>query len=191
MSTHENIRKSLSIKNDASSVFVATHPKIASTEINKVNIIDISWVTKWSKILKKLRECVFLTVKYNLEIFLEIRLLTMKTEQKTGNFSFFHVVTMCLTFFPNSFFTKRYIMYQFNKFSTSLLKKDTVIINSRVIRFFLDQRRCRHNSRHGGRRKFLIRFLKSFLKVKICPWANFQKINPAIKNKFLWSGTYI
>ena len=56
------------------------------------------------------------------------KLLTMETEQKTGHFSVFHVVTMWLTFFPNSFFTKRYIMYQFNKFSTSLLKKDTVTL---------------------------------------------------------------
>ena len=56
MSTHENIRKSLSIKNDASSVFVATHPKIASTEINKVNILG-DQVVKNSK--KTKRMCIF------------------------------------------------------------------------------------------------------------------------------------
>ena len=46
-----------------------------------------SWVTRLSKIFTKLRECVFLTDKSNLAIFIEKKLLTMKTARKTGYFS--------------------------------------------------------------------------------------------------------
>ena len=52
-----------------------------------------SWVTRWWKIFKKLRECVFLTDKSNQPLFfVRKKILSMKTAQKTGYFSIFHVV---------------------------------------------------------------------------------------------------
>ena len=83
-----------------------------------------SWVTRLSKIFKKLRECVFLPGKSNLAVFFQKeKLLTMKTALKTGYFSVFYVVNHVVKlFFKFFFFIKRYI----DKFSTSPLKKDNV-----------------------------------------------------------------
>ena len=88
-----------------------------------------SWVTRLSKIFKKLRECVFLPGISNLAIFFEKKMLTMKTARITGYFSDFYVVNHVVKLFSSLFFTKRYIY----KFPTSLLKKDTVTL------FFLEK----------------------------------------------------
>ena len=45
-----------------------------------------SWVTKWSKIFKKLRECVFLTEEHNLEICLEKRVINHENRAKNRLF---------------------------------------------------------------------------------------------------------
>ena len=45
-----------------------------------------SWVTKWSKIFKKSKECVFLTDEHNLEICLEKRVINHENRAKNRLF---------------------------------------------------------------------------------------------------------
>ena len=101
-------------------------PKVALFDLSGKNLaIRVyfnrrSWVTRLSKIFKKLRECVFLPGKSNLAVFFQKeKLLTMKTALKTGYLSVFYVVNHVVKLFFKFFFIKRYIY----KFSTILLKK--------------------------------------------------------------------
>ena len=47
------------------------------------------WVTEWSKILKKLRECVFLKGNYNLVIFIETKVFNHENRAKNRLFFYF------------------------------------------------------------------------------------------------------
>ena len=83
-----------------------------------------SWVTRLSKIFQKVTECVFLTYKSNLAIFIGKKYQPSKPREKTVIFRFFYLVDHVVILFFIFFFIKRYIY----KFPTSLLKKDTVAL---------------------------------------------------------------
>ena len=68
------------------------------------------------------------------------------------------------------------------KYSTSVLENGTAIIEKTD---FSVQRRYRRNSRHSGRKKFSIKFLKSLGKNSSMTIFSEGPFN----NEFFWSGT--
>ena len=106
-----------------------------------------SLVTKWTKTLKRQRDCVFLTEKYNLEMSLEAKVINhKKTSGIPVIFQFFMLLTTWLTFFSNLFLQKDGLIsdyqaclkiilsyYPFLRKSFFLVKKLTAVTHDTVV----------------------------------------------------------